>query len=332
MLITSATPLRISFVGGGSDYPEYFSNDKKGFVFGTTIDLYVYISILKHTNLSGSKYKISYRELDECNQISEIRHPVVRSVLEYLDWTGTGLHISTMSDVPAGTGLGSSSSFTVGLLNLIHTLKEEKIDLLSIAQEAVVIERKILAEPGGVQDQYHAAIGGLTAYEYQETSTNIFPIQERLLIETLSDSMILVPVGIPRHSKEQASKWKVQNKEQLLLISNLETIARETFHDFCNSDSPDVALQKLGNGIRESWAIKRRITQNGVLEESQPEFVIQKGLKAGAIAAKLCGAGGSGFVFFLVPIDIQKFFLDKLEEMGPMKVSITDRGTYLHKY
>ena len=124
----------------------------------------------------------------------------------------------------------------------------------------------------------------------------------------------------------------MKNKEQLILISNLETIARETFHHFCNSDSPDTALQKLGIGIRESWAIKRRITQEGILEDSQTEFIIQKGLKAGAIAAKLCGAGRSGFVFFLVPIDIQKFFLDKLKEMGPMKVSITDRGTRLHEH
>ena len=125
MLVTSITPLRVSFLGGGSDYKDFFTSNEYGFVFGTTIDLYIYTSAIRNSSLAGHKFKISYRELDECNEIGDIRHPVVRAVLTTVGWEGAGLHISTMADVPAGTGLGSSSSFTVGILKLIQHYRGE---------------------------------------------------------------------------------------------------------------------------------------------------------------------------------------------------------------
>ena len=177
MLITSATPLRVSFLGGGTDYPSYFKNNE-GYVFGTTINMFVYISAIKNSSLSGHKYKISYRELDECNELSEIRHPVVREVLKSIDWQDPGLHISTLSDVPAGTGLGSSSSFTVGMFNLMAQLSGGTITAEELAQSAINIERVVLGESGGIQDQYHASYGGLAGYEIKHEKGNYCEIRK----------------------------------------------------------------------------------------------------------------------------------------------------------
>jgi D-glycero-alpha-D-manno-heptose-7-phosphate kinase len=158
-MIISKTPVRISFFGGGTDYPEYF-NEYGGCVLSTTIDKYVYITINKIGGLLDDKYRIAYKKIELCNSISEIEHPSVRETLRYLNIID-GLDINIFSDLPARTGLGSSSSFTVGLLNALYAYEGKVKSKLDYAKEAIYIEKEILNENVGVQDQLAAACGGL---------------------------------------------------------------------------------------------------------------------------------------------------------------------------
>ena len=172
-MIVSRTPLRISFFGGGTDYPEYFER-ARGAVLGMAIDKYIYISALRLTSVLDYKYRISYSKIETVSAISEIQHPVVRAVLDHhgLDQP---LDISILADLPARSGLGSSSAFTVGFLNLVGTLRHQTMTKLDLARSAVYIERDVLGENVGVQDQYHAAFGGLNRFDFETGRTRLSP-------------------------------------------------------------------------------------------------------------------------------------------------------------
>jgi D-glycero-alpha-D-manno-heptose-7-phosphate kinase len=334
MLITSITPLRVSFLGGGSDYAEFFTENDFGFVFGTTVDLFIYTSAIRNSTLSDHKFKISYRELDECDEINDIRHPVVRAVLNSVGWEGQGLHISTMADVPAGTGLGSSSSFTVGFLKLVHELQGSNALLEEIVTQAINIERNVLNESGGIQDQYHATFGGLSSYQFSLGGTKIETINDDKKTNVLSNSMFLVSVGAPRNSHSEASKWLQTSKSKKLEVENLRSLAMQSFQEFKQASSGENALTILGGGMNESWEIKRRLSNFGskTTDESMVDYVIRRGKKAGALAGKLCGAGGSGFVLFLVDESAQDRFQKEFKSEVIRKIRVEKSGTRLESY
>ena len=287
---------------------------------------------MNHSALSGHKFKISYRELDECNDIMAIRHPVIRSVLQNIDWKGSGLHISTMSDVPAGTGLGSSSSFTVGFIKLVNSLRNTEISNLNLADLAVHVERQILKEKGGVQDQYHAAIGGLTGYEFSRKNVKAITVESNEKIAYLSNSMFLVPVGSPRSSNSEAGKWEVTSNRNPADIKFMAHQAKSVFEDFNRAPNPSISLEILAGGMKEAWAIKRRLADARTTSKSNIDLIIEKGIDAGAMAGKLCGAGGSGFILFLVPPQKQAEFQDAFDSYLIHQVSIDRQGVRLEKY
>ena len=196
-MIISKTPVRISFFGGGTDYPEYF-NEYGGCVLSTTIDKYVYITINKIGGLLDDKYRIAYKKIELCNSISEIEHPSVRETLRYLNIID-GLDINIFSDLPARTGLGSSSSFTVGLLNALYAYEGKVKSKLDYAKEAIYIEKEILNENVGVQDQLAAACGGLNYMKLSSSGYEVNPIilsKERKLV--LDSNLLLYYTGISR--------------------------------------------------------------------------------------------------------------------------------------
>ncbi|MEI7714276.1 MAG: kinase, partial [Rhodospirillales bacterium] len=175
MMIVARTPLRVSFFGGGTDYPEYFRR-ARGAVLGMAIDKYVYISALRLASILDYRYRVSYSRIETVTDAADIQHPVVRNVLAHYGVT-EALDLSIMADLPAKSGLGSSSSFTVGFLNLIAALQKRQITKLDLARQAVFVERELLAENVGVQDQYHAAFGGLNRFDFEGARTRISPIQ-----------------------------------------------------------------------------------------------------------------------------------------------------------
>jgi D-glycero-alpha-D-manno-heptose-7-phosphate kinase len=332
MITTSVTPLRVSFLGGGSDYKEFYERNGQGFVFGTTVNLYVYVSIIRNSRISGSRFKISYRELDECNDIRDIRHPVVKSCLQKLEWGADGLHISTMSDVPAGTGLGSSSSFTVGLLNTLYSLKG--VDTVSpslLAQEAISVERDLLGEAGGVQDQLHAAFGGLAGYRLTASGKTRLSGFSDEKVSYLSSAMVLIPVGNPRSSASQASKWIESSKREVDFnqINQMSELAESAYHEFKNQRDPRIAFEGLAIAMNRAWELKNRVLASDNYQASLVDSVIVEGLNAGAKAGKLCGAGTSGFVLFLVPPESHEKFLESMKLRNPKSISVENRGSWI---
>ena len=309
MFITR-TPLRVSFLGGGSDYKEFFQ-DIPGYVLGTTVDLYVYVSVIQHSSLADSKFRLSYRLNEDVESIGDFKHPVVREILKAHYSNPVGLHIATQADVPARTGLGSSSAFTVGLLHAIQRLNKIDIDMDYLAKESVRIERVILNESGGYQDQYHAAHGGLALYRFDSHGVTRRQLNNS---EFLDKSMILVGIGAPRDSVEFANKIKerVTSNTGKTLATELSILAKYTSSALESSNSDPEKRALLSEAMNEAWKLKQNLSQE-LLNPSVIE-VIELAMNNGASAAKLCGAGGSGFVLVMCePTNLEnlmKTFID----------------------
>jgi D-glycero-alpha-D-manno-heptose-7-phosphate kinase len=325
VLVTTKTPLRVSFLGGGTDYPD-FSENELGRVLGTAINLYVYISILPNNVLSTPGFRLNYSVHEDVQEVSQFRHPVVREILTSQEIGEKGLAISTLADAPARSGLGSSSAFTVGLLTALSKIRGEQLGVAAIADAAVEIERVRLNEPGGFQDQYHAAFGGFNLFEFRGRKVTSQKINNPFA-ETLNDSMYLVAVGDSRDSHEHAESTKnfAKTMEGRILLSTLSSLTNETHELLQQASSGSKFLETLAWGMKESWRIKKAFS--GAIVNNEIDSLISLGLISGALAGKLCGAGGSGFILFLVPKENQNKFENAFSLRKYKKIKISLQGT-----
>lgn len=327
MLITSRTPLRISFFGGGTDYPEYFHRHR-GAVLGMAINRYIYISAVPLSQFVGYHYRISYSRLETVNDIASIEHPVVRAVFA-AHGVDEKLDLNIMSDVPASTGMGSSSAFTVGLINLVARLKGETLTKLDLAKHAIHVERDLLKERVGVQDQLHAAYGGINRFDFEGDRIRISPLQMTASCQRrLIDSMVLVFTNQVRHASatldEQIRRTVSQENdhglgELLALTDEAVMILEQT--------CPDTMLAELGRLLDEGWRIKRKLSSrisNGCID------TLYERCKAnGALGGKLLGAGGGGFVLAIVPPELQPKFFDAMEDVKVARVDLDPHGSVI---
>jgi len=319
------TPLRVSFFGGGTDYPEYLE-EYKGGVLGTTIDQYVYIFALPMPSVAEKPFKLCYRLAEEVNHPTEFQHPVVREVLVDMDWKEP-LNIATMSDLPGGSGLGSSSVFTVGLLNVLYHLKNQQITRYDLAQAAIRVEQILLKENVGCQDQIHAAFGGLNMYHFSKNCINIQPVRIHTNVrEYLNDHMVLVYTGITRHATKILDEQIKATKERRLVkeLSHLLKLAEEGMQVLEGSD-PQIVVETLGKMLTDAWLTKRALTSS--LTNSFIDEVYTKGMELGAYGGKLCGAGGGGFFFFLTPPKSIERFCEVFGRNSVVKISMVDHGS-----
>ena len=203
MLAMSKTPLRISFFGGGTDYPEYFKTEPGGgCVIGMAIDKYIYTSVLGLQSFIDYKFRAAYSRLEMVTDVEQIQHPVIREVLKHYR-VEKPLDFSILSDLPSRTGLGSSSAFTVGLVNLITHLRRERLTKLDLAETAIFFEREVLKERVGVQDQYHAAFGGINRFDFGANRTYITPVRMTgRAQERLEKSTVLIYTGSARYASQ----------------------------------------------------------------------------------------------------------------------------------
>lgn len=320
------TPLRVSFFGGGSDYIEYFE-ENEGAVLGSSIDKYIYIYQLPMSYFSPKKYKLSWRKTEEVDKISSIQHPVVRTVLEDLKWERP-INIATMSDLPGGTGLGSSSSFTVGFLNLINHILNNDIDKLSLAKEAWRVEYDLLGENVGVQDQLHAAFGGLNLYKLKGSNITIQPIQtSHSFKQLLNSSLVLVYSGITRHASE-ILKDQVKNTKKKINyqdIKELVQISIDAASKLSSIKDNKLLLKEIGLMLHEAWKLKKSFSKK--ITNSEINDIYEKGISLGAYGGKLCGAGGGGFVMFLVNQNLKSKFIDYFGENNVLDIALTNQGS-----
>lgn len=301
MAYMTRTPLRVSFFGGGTDYPEYFAN-RPGAVIGMAIDRYIYIAATVLQTSIGYNYRVAYSKLETVDRIDEIQHPVVRSVL--LDYgIDRHLDISVMSDLPSsGGGLGSSSSFTVGFVNLIRSMGGDQLTKLDLAREAMRFERDVLKERVGVQDQLHASFGGLNRFDFEGDRIRISPVSLRAETQAaLNESMVLIYTGIARRATAVLDEQLEATKDKKLDtdLGKLYDLVEDCV-SMLEGANPNV-VAALGAMLDESWQIKRRLSS----KISSPEIddLYAKARAAGAYGGKLCGAGGGGFLLMLAPPD-----------------------------
>jgi D-glycero-alpha-D-manno-heptose-7-phosphate kinase len=294
-MIISRAPLRISYVGGGSDFRE-FSAHNIGSVVGATIDKYVYVVINELSEISSENIRFTYRQTESVLSFDQLKHPVLRELGKLLE-IRERLNFATFSDLPSGAGLGGSSSFTVSLIKAIYELRNTSITSEQIAEIAIKIERDILQERGGVQDQYHSATGGFRHYYFYEGRTSVSKdLGLPGFSEYIQKRQILFWSGKSRDSATQALITESKAIDRSIEIKNVSSLAQEMATRLVEAKSPSEQFEVVSDSVRLGWEMKMRFTTK---HSPEVEKILQHSLSNGAKAVKLCGAGGDGFVLVL---------------------------------
>ncbi len=308
-MIISRTPFRISFFGGGTDYPAWYRNHG-GAVLATTIDKYCYITCRYLPPFFEHRIRVVYSKVENCQTIDEISHPSVREVLRFLN-IDRGVEIHHDGDLPARSGMGSSSSFTVGLLHALYALKGQMPSKHQLAKESIYIEQEILKETVGSQDQVSAAYGGFNIIEFLP-SDEIFirPMtltQER--IEELNSHLMLFYTGIIRTASNIAQSYvnDIETRKRQLRIMN--DLLEESI-TVLNGRKDIIGFGEL---LHEAWQAKRSLSKK--VSNSNVDRIYNMARSAGAIGGKLTGAGGGGFMLLFVPPEKQMKVREKLNNL-----------------
>ena len=326
-MIISKTPFRISFFGGGTDYPEWY-HENGGSVLATTIDKYCYISCRHLPPFFEHKHRIVYSKIESVKTIEEIQHPVVRAVLSNLSITD-GLEIHHDADLPARSGLGSSSSFTVGLINVLNALKGLQISKQDLAKQATYIEQEVLKETVGSQDQVLAAFGGFNRIDFHpDDSFNISPvIINKDLVGQLQSHMLLFFTGLSRFSSDIA-RDKVSNfTNRFQELTQIKEMVDEGMSILQNPSTPIMDLGKL---MHESWKLKRSLSAK--VSTPKIDEIYEAGIKAGATGGKILGAGGGGFILFFAEPKNHKKIRERLKSLVHVAFHFDDVGSKIVVY
>lgn len=322
-MIISRTPFRISFFGGGTDYPDWYKKNG-GAVLATTIDKYCYLSVRYLPPFFGDKYRVVYSKVENCLKLEQITHPSVRETIRFLK-IDRGLEIHHDGDLPARSGLGSSSAFTVGLLNALYALRGQMPNKNKLAKEGIYIEQKLLKETVGSQDQVLAAYGGfnyITFHQNGEITLKPITLSSKRIKE-LENHLMLFYTGIPRTASDVAKTYVekiIGQKEQLSAIQELTEKALAIL-----SSHQDIG--DFGRLLDEAWQIKRTLSS----QVSNPSIdeIYQKAQAAGAIGGKLIGAGGGGFLLLFVPKYYQRQVRESLRKLIYVPFKFESQGSQI---
>lgn len=292
-MIISRTPFRISFFGGGTDYPIWYEKNY-GMTISATINKYAYITVRELPPFFEFKHRIQYFRKEEVNSLDEIKHPVVREAAKLLELR-KGMEIVHNADLPARSGLGSSSTFTVGLLHALFAMKNRMVTKRELALKAINLEQKIIGEAVGSQDQTIAAFGGLNLIEFNKSKT--FQVQEIIIskerLESLQENLILCFTGFARTAEKIAkSQIKSTPDKEKELYTMLEIV--DEAKNILNDNK--ISLDEFGKLLNEQWYLKKSLTKyisNPIIDN-----IYNTAINAGAIGGKLLGAGGGGFMLF----------------------------------
>jgi D-glycero-alpha-D-manno-heptose-7-phosphate kinase len=294
-MIISRTPFRISFFGGGTDYPEWFSEHGCA-VLSTTIDKYCYLSVRELPPFFDHKFRVVYSIVENVRQISEIQHRAVRGVLEWLK-VGKGLEIHHDGDLPARSGLGSSSAFTVGLINAVNALEGRYVTKEGLASAAIHVEQCVLHERVGLQDQISTAFGGFNHITVAQNGTyTVSPmVLPRERLNALQDHLLLVFTGISRTAADVAETIVGNLKQKAADMHAMRQMVDQAIQILA---SPSTDLVEFGLLLKRAWAVKRALSDS--VSNSTVDGLLEAAIRAGAIGGKLLGAGGGGFMLLFV--------------------------------
>ena len=301
MFTTIRTPLRVSFFGGGSDFPEYFS-EYGASVLGMAINKYIYISALELGDYVDYRFRVSYSKHERVRSIHELEHPVVRAALRLSAWSRP-LDVSILSDLPARSGLGSSSAFTVGFLHLLASLQSQCLSKHNLAVNAAKLERDELKENVGFQDQFHTSFGGLNRFDFsKDGAIDVRPIDlSDGRVSELVSTFYLLDTSITRLSTEMQSAH-IENICSRKIVSKLHEsveLVNEAMRIFSSNSISFV--DEFSRLLREAWQLKKSFSES--ITSDIVDNLYNRAITAGALSGKLCGAGGGGFLLLQIKQD-----------------------------
>jgi D-glycero-alpha-D-manno-heptose-7-phosphate kinase len=294
-MIITRTPFRISFFGGGTDFPTWYENNGGGAVLSTTINKYCYISCRALPPFFENKYKINYSKQELASTVAEIMHPAVRETLRFIN-CDCGLSINHDGDLPAMSGLGSSSAFTVGLLHALYALNGKIVSKKRLALEAIHIEQEMIKEKVGSQDQVAAAFGGLNRIEFKsQHNIEVIPITiSRDTFQHLQDHFLLFFTGVTRSAARIEEDKMGRLEEKRTDYKTLLSMVDEAFAILSGARD----LNEFGKLLHESWKLKKSLSAK--VTNPYIDTIYDTAKKSGALGGKILGAGGGGFVLFFV--------------------------------
>lgn len=324
-MIITETPFRMSFFGGGTDMEDFF-REYGGAVLSTTFDKYCYVNVRHLPRFFDYSTELSYSKTERVTDVEQIQHPAIRNAMKMLDMHE--LRLTYEADLPARSGLGTSSSFAVGMLNAFYALKGKYADKKKLADEAIYLERELCKEAGGWQDQIAASFGGFNRINFSDEGYEVLPViisPERK--RKLNQNLMMFFTGFTRFSSDvqkantigKGDKTK-QLKEMLLLVDEAEKVLTDRQTD----------LNEFGRMLDHTWKLKRQ-TGNAV-STSDIDLLYEKGMKAGALGGKLLGAGGGGFLVFYVEPDKQDNVKNAMDNLLHIPFQFEDGGTQVIHY
>lgn len=321
-MIISRTPFRISFFGGGTDFPEWY-NKNGGKVISTAINKYCYISARVLPPFFNYKYRLRYFKDEHVAKIKDIKHPSIRETLKFKKFK-YNLEVVHNADLPAQSGLGASSSFTVGLLNCLGALNNQLVSKKNLATEAIDIEQKKIKEFVGSQDQMSASFGGFNIIDFNQNSIEVKPVNSKKNIELLEKSLLVIFTGFQR-SAQKIEKKKISkiyyNEKYYKEIMKITNIAEEKIYNSKNIISDYSEL------LNKYWWYKKKLSND--VSNNRVNKIYNTGIKNGAYAGKLTGAGGGGFMIFFIDNKKRKMFEEIFKNYVTVPISFDRIGSQI---
>lgn len=318
-MIITRTPFRVSFGGGGTDIKDFY-HIEPGAITGTTIRKHMYITVNKRFDES---IRVSYSKTEIVENVERIRHPLVREALKLVGIT-SGIEIVSIADIPSGTGLGSSSSFTVGLLNALHAYKGTLKSAEELASEACQIEIEILGEPIGKQDQYMAAYGGIHHIQFNpDDSVFVHPVMcSQAIKEELSNNLLLFYTGVSRDAGLILEEQKAEGskKDKVAILREMRNLAVEIKECLIQEE-----IDEFGKLLHRGWMLKKRLASSITNEKIDAYY--RRALSAGALGGKILGAGGGGFLLLYCPKEKQPKVREALNDLTLTEFSLEPEGS-----
>lgn len=321
-LVVTRTPMRISFAGGGTDLPDFY-NVETGAVLSAAVDKYVYVTVKRHSELFNEPIRINYSQTEQANTIDEIQNNIARECLRLLD-IAPPIYISTVGDMPASSGMGGSSAFTVGLLNALHAFRRERVSAGQLAEEACYIEMEVLKEPIGKQDQYAAAFGGLNVFRFDRGGAVTVEPQRvnRDAVAGLFTNLMMFWTGHQRPASSVLTEQKANTRSRLDVLRRMRDDAYALQRQMTG---PSISAVKFGRALHRNWELKRTLA-SGVSSTKIDDWY-DRAMAAGAEGGKLCGAGGGGFLMFVVRPERRKRVAEALADMKHVSLAYEVHGS-----
>lgn len=314
------TPLRISFAGGGTDLPSFYRQDH-GAVLSTTIDKYLYVTVKRHGDIFNEKFRLNYSETEHVDTIPEIKNDIARECLRLLE-VEPSIYISTVADLPANSGLGSSSSFAVGLLHALHALRGERTSPGQLAEEAAHVEMDVLKRPIGKQDHYAAAFGGFNFFTFLPDDRVAIEAQHLTNngLDNLFEQIMLFSTGIWRDASVILTEQNGNLNDNMKGLVAIRSQAKE-LRDMLNNGGSE----EMGAMLDKGWKLKRQFA-SGISSSCIDQWYAQA-MAAGASGGKVCGAGGGGFLMFIATPSKHENIRRNLADIVPVPVGYEAHGS-----